>query len=171
MLKGFRAQMPNASEQELWKLVLLSRAASAIGNTIPMDEAQIDRIVESAKSFEDICEAIIINHERPQRVPDISGIQDEIDALLSGRFSLIACSKCSYEFPLLQGLPLIRGGAFSKLGGMIATCPKCSCAFVPNSENFRAAPNDPAAQTQPEQAPQTEQKKDFNAWPPRKLSR
>ena len=132
MLKRVRAELPNASEKELWKVVLVSRAQSAaLAGTESMDEGQINRIVDNAESFEDACKAII-DHERPQRAPDMSGIQDEIDTLLSGRFSLIACSKCSYEFPLLQGV---------FLRGMMATCPKCSYEFVPNSANFRATPN------------------------------
>lgn len=151
VLDQSRARMPaNASEKDLWACVLTSRAESAVlaGNK-PMDADAIMRILENAKSFDDICEAII-NYERSQRVPDLSGIQDEIDALLTGRFSLIVCSRCSYEFPLLQG---------GFLQGMLATCPKCSYEFVPNSTNFRATPKE------------KQEKKNFDEWPPRKLPR
>jgi len=82
VLEQSRARMPNGSEKDLWACVLTSRANSAVfSGTKPMDTDEIVRILDNAKSFEDICEAII-NHERSQRIPDISGIQGEIDALL-----------------------------------------------------------------------------------------
>lgn len=86
MFRQLRAQMPNVPEKELWKAVLVSRAKTTLDVGMafgikPMEEEDIAEIVERAKTFEDVCEAII-EHERPQRTIDMSGIQREIDALL-----------------------------------------------------------------------------------------
>jgi len=95
-LEQNKKQMPNASEQELWKAVLLSRLQTKLMSppetdpfAKPLSQEEIlsrieniDNIVSGFKSFDDVLDYIITMDEEENRFNDPSGIQDELNNLL-----------------------------------------------------------------------------------------
>lgn len=95
-LEQLKRQMPDASEQELWKGVLLSRfnvklvsppETNPFAEPLSQEEIlsrieNIDNIVSGFKSFDDVIAYIILMDEEENRFYDPSGIQDELNNLL-----------------------------------------------------------------------------------------
>ncbi len=95
-LELIRKQMPNASENELWKQVLLSRfnvklmspeETDIFSKPLSQEEIlsrieNIDNIISGFKSFDDVIAYIILMDEEENRFYDPSGIQDELNNLL-----------------------------------------------------------------------------------------
>ena len=80
-LRNFRIQSPEASEKELFRMVLISRIISP--PSIDITEQEIDQAMENINSFDELCDYIIALDEKEQLFPDISGIGKLIDEILT----------------------------------------------------------------------------------------
>ena len=96
ILKLIRKQIPNASEKELWKVVLLARLDTKLMSPPETDtfakplsreeivsrEENIDNIVSDFESFDDVIDYIIQMDEEENRFYDPIGMQSELENLL-----------------------------------------------------------------------------------------
>jgi hypothetical protein len=80
-LRNFRIQSPEASEKELFRMVLISRTISP--PSIDITEQEIDQAMENINSFDELCDCIIALDEKEQLFSDISGIGKLIDEILT----------------------------------------------------------------------------------------
>lgn len=96
-LEVIRKQIPNASERELWKQVLLARLNVKLSTSgakpdifsKPLSEAEllsqianVDNIMTKFRSFDDVIDYIIEIDEKENRFHDPTGMQSELDDLL-----------------------------------------------------------------------------------------
>ncbi len=78
-LRNFRIQSPEASEKELFRMLLISRIISL--SSIDITEQEIDQAMENINSFDELCDYIIALDEKEQLFPDISGIGKLLDEI------------------------------------------------------------------------------------------
>jgi len=79
-LEIFRIQNPQATEEELLRMVLVSRMQRP--PAIEMTEQEIDKAMESINSFDDLCD-YIVKSEEEYSFPDPLGIGKRIDEILA----------------------------------------------------------------------------------------
>ena len=80
-LETFRIHNPVASEKELFRMVLLSRAQTP--PVIEITEEEIDQAIKSINSFDELCDYIIKLEEKEPSFPDPFGIGKVIDEILA----------------------------------------------------------------------------------------
>lgn len=77
-----RTRNPNASEKELFEMVLNSRLQSPPAN-LGILGVEIDQMMKKINSFDDLCDVVIALDEEEPSFPDPFGIGEQIDIMLS----------------------------------------------------------------------------------------
>jgi len=85
-LEDFRNQNPEASEEELFRMVLISRIQVPLNYGVGKDQyygVDVDQAMESINSFDELCDYIIALDEQEPAFPDPLGIGKLIDEILA----------------------------------------------------------------------------------------